>query len=150
MKISNRFTIAVHMLAMMALGGDETLTSERMAGSVNTNPVIIRRIAGMLKKAGLIEVKAGVGGARILHDLNTITLKDVYTAVGVVDDLQLFNVHTSPNPRCPVGANITRSLNGTLAEAQHAMEAVLENTTLAQIVFTLTRNIEAGSASQKK
>ncbi|NWN80504.1 MAG: Rrf2 family transcriptional regulator, partial [Bacillus sp. (in: Bacteria)] len=41
MKISSRFTIAVHMLSLMHVRSDH-LTSEQIADSVNTNPVIIR------------------------------------------------------------------------------------------------------------
>lgn len=68
MKISSRFTIAVHMLSLMHVRSDH-LTSEQIADSVNTNPVIIRQISRLLKKAGLIEVKRGTGGAHLLRDL---------------------------------------------------------------------------------
>lgn len=141
MKISNRFTIAIHMLSMMALSGDTLLTSEWMAGSVNTNPVIVRKISGMLKKAGLIDVRAGTGGATLLKDINDIRLLDVYHAVGVVEELKLFNIHTSPNPQCPIGANIQTALSDTLSDAQKAMEKVLADTTVNDVVTRLQTEI---------
>ena len=57
--INSRFAVAIHILALVAAGPREQVTSEFIAGSVNTNPVVIRRISGMLRKAGLIESKVG-------------------------------------------------------------------------------------------
>lgn len=70
-KISSRFSIATHILVMMALS--PPLTGDQMAASVQTNPVVIRRIIGQLKRAGLVNVKAGIGEqlcARILLKLH--------------------------------------------------------------------------------
>ncbi|MEH6972615.1 Rrf2 family transcriptional regulator, partial [Bacillus sp. JJ675] len=72
MKISSRFTIAVHMLALLHVRSDP-LTSEQIAGSVNTNPVIIRQISRLLKKGGLIEVKRGSGGAYLRKDADAVS-----------------------------------------------------------------------------
>jgi DNA-binding IscR family transcriptional regulator len=66
MKISSRFTVAVHILPLIAMEESTTCTSEWIAGSVNTNPVIIRRVVGKLKKAGLVNVRPGTGGAFLL------------------------------------------------------------------------------------
>ena len=80
MKITSRFTVAVHTLLVIYFFGDKTrTTSEFIAESVNVNPVVIRRTLLSLKSAGMIEVKAGCGGARIVKDLKDITLYDVYT-----------------------------------------------------------------------
>ena len=59
MQIPSRFTIAVHILTLIAQNkGNETkLTSDFMAGSVGVNPVIIRKTLSQLKKADLISVK---------------------------------------------------------------------------------------------
>jgi hypothetical protein len=62
MKISSRFSIAVHILSLLAISPSAHGTSEWIAGSVGTNPVIIRRVLGQLKKAGLVTVRAGIGG----------------------------------------------------------------------------------------
>ncbi|MDU7476058.1 MAG: Rrf2 family transcriptional regulator, partial [Paenibacillus macerans] len=87
-QISTRFSIAVHTLSLIAVTPD--CTGDFIAGSVNTNPVIIRRIMGMLKKAGLVEVRPGVGGAALLKEPDRITLLDVYRAVNVAEENQLF------------------------------------------------------------
>jgi Rrf2 family protein len=134
MQISSRFSVGVHVLTLLATNPvGELLTSDRMAGSVNTNPVVIRRILGQLKKAGLVEVRAAVGGTYLRRDPATITLLDVYRAVEVADE-RLFSMHESPNPQCLVGRNIQAALDGTLLRAQAALEQELAKTTLAQVV----------------
>ncbi|MDE6504604.1 MAG: Rrf2 family transcriptional regulator [Clostridia bacterium] len=133
MKITSRFTVAVHtMLAIHTFGKDLKTTSEFIASSVNVNPVVIRRILSSLKNAGLIEVKAGSGGARIIKPLEDITLLDVYRAVDCVED-GLFHFHENPNPNCPVGKNIHAVLDESLAAAQSALENSLKSSTLAEI-----------------
>lgn len=134
MQISSRFSVGVHVLTLLATNPPgELLTSERMADSVNTNPVVIRRILGQLKKAGLVEIRAASGGTYLRRDPTTITLLDVYRAVNVVEE-HLFNIHEKPNPHCLVGRNIQASLDITLTRAQAALEQELAATTLAQIV----------------
>ncbi len=134
-KISSRFSVATHILVMMALS--PPLTGDQMAASVQTNPVVIRRIIGQLKKAGLVNVKAGVGGATLRKDPCNITLLDVYRAVEVVQDNELFSFHEDPNPDCPVGANIERLLRKVMQEAQMAMEERLSQVRLQDLVGQL-------------
>lgn len=131
-QISTRFSIAVHILSVIAVNSNEC-TGDYIAGSVNTNPVIIRRIIGMLKKAGLVEVRPGVGGASLLKSPEEITLLDVYRAVNVIEDNQLFRFHEDPNPQCPVGRNIQSVLESEFNEAQSAMEHRLAQTKLSQL-----------------
>ena len=131
MQISSRFTIAVHtLLAIDTFGNEYKATSEFIASSVNVNPVIIRRTLQSLKAAGLVEVKAGTGGASIPKDLKDITLFDIYRAMDCLED-GLFHFHENPNPACPVGRNIHAVLDGYLFNAQKAMEDELRKTSLA-------------------
>ncbi|OGX90958.1 Rrf2 family transcriptional regulator [Hymenobacter coccineus] len=137
MQISSRFSVAVHVLTLLADNpAGELLTSDRLAGSVNTNPVVIRRILGQLKKAGLVEVRAAAGGTYLRRDPATLTLLDVYRAVDVVEGA-LFSVHEHPNPHCAMGRHIQAALDGTLARAQAALERELAATTLAQVVASV-------------
>ncbi|MBC1890995.1 Rrf2 family transcriptional regulator [Listeria booriae] len=140
MKISSRFTVATHILSLIAME-EPPLTSLRIAASVNTNPVVIRRISGQLKNAGLIAVKAGSGGATLLKPLTEITLLEVYKAVDSVEDGELFQFHENPNPNCQVGAHIQDAMEQTLIESQKAMEQVLANRTMADVVDTIRTEI---------
>ncbi|MNN09544.1 putative HTH-type transcriptional regulator YwnA [compost metagenome] len=132
-QISTRFSIAVHSLSLIAVY-PEACTGDFIAGSVNTNPVIIRRIMGMLKKAGLVDVRPGVGGASLRKDPNQITLLDVYRAVNVTEENQLFRIHENPNIGCLVGRNIENVLQDELRDAQSLMEQRLAHTTIGQLV----------------
>lgn len=126
MQISNRFSVAVHALLCVAVFADgRKVTSDFIAGSVGVNPVIIRRILGQLKKAGLVDVAAGTGGATLSRAPERITLLDVYRAVDLLEDDTLFSFHAHPNPLCPVGRGIHAVLDGHVREAQRALEASL-------------------------
>ncbi|PEA56729.1 transcriptional regulator [Bacillus pseudomycoides] len=142
MGISSRFTVAVHMLTLLAVDKTSRCTSEWIAGSVNTNPVVIRRITGMLKKAGLVDVQAGKGGTSLARDLDEVTLLDVYKAVEVMEEGHLFSFHDNPNVQCPVGANIQNVLEIILLQAQEAMENVLANVKVKQLVTNLEEKIK--------
>ena len=106
MKITSRFTVAVHTLLVINTFQDKVkTTSAFIASSVNVNPVVIRRTMQSLKAAGMIDVKAWSGGARLARRPEDITLFDVYSAVDSVEG-DLFHFHENPNPACPVGRNI--------------------------------------------
>ena len=119
MQISSRFTIAVHILICIeTFKEDYKITSDFLASSVNVNPVVIRRLLQQLKKAGIINVKRGSGGAYIEKPLDKITLLDVYNAVECIDNGNLFHFHENPNSRCPVGRNIHAVLDRRLDSIQ--------------------------------
>lgn len=140
LKISSRFTVAVHILTLIKVEREYTLTSNQIANSVNTNPVVIRRLMGKLKDAGYIEVSRGNSGVRLLKPLDEITLFDVYNAVEVVEKGRLFQIHEDTNINCTVGANIQIVLEVILENAQEAMETVLKNVTLQSIVDKILVN----------
>ncbi len=146
MQISSRFTVAVHILSLLSIDQNSPCTSEWIAGSVNTNPVIIRRVTGQLKKAGIVNVRPGTGGAYLLKGLDEITLLDVYRAVEVVKEGGLFHFHEAPNPACPVGANIQTVLNLILRRAQSAMEQILGEVTMKELVTDLIQEISKAEA----
>ncbi|MCM3747522.1 Rrf2 family transcriptional regulator [Paenibacillus pasadenensis] len=130
-KISSRFSIAVHILSLISML--PMPTGDLIAASVNTNPVIIRKIIAQLKKAGLVNVRAGTGGASLSKTPAEITLLDVYRAVEVVDGNELFNFHEHPNPACFVGANIENALRESMLSAQAAMEQELASVTIERL-----------------
>ena len=133
MQISSRFTMAIHMFACVDTFKDQKMTSDFMASSIGTNPVIIRKLLQQLKAAGLIEVSRGTGGVTITRPLDQITFLDIYKAVECAPDEQLFHFHENPNPNCPVGKNIHHVLDERLHEVQKAMEDKLAEMTLADV-----------------
>ena len=134
MQISSRFTIALHIFACMEVfGKDYKITSDFLAGSIQTNPVIVRKILSQLKEAGLIEIHRGTGGAEPIKKPEEVTFLDVFKAVEPVGDGKLFRFHDSPNPECPVGKNIHALLDDMLDDFQSAMEAEMKLYTLADL-----------------
>ncbi|SDZ39214.1 DNA-binding transcriptional regulator, IscR family [Evansella caseinilytica] len=131
-QISSRFSIAVHILTFIA-SVRENCTGDFIAASVNSNPVIVRNIMAMLKKAGLIGVRPGVGGAYLTKEAEEITLLDVYRAVDVIEDDKLFGFH-KPQIACEIGKTIETTLREELRQAQEAMEQRLKIVTIQQIL----------------
>jgi Rrf2 family protein len=130
MAISSRFAVGVHILTLLAQSQGKPVTSEWIAGSANTNPAVVRKLLGMLAKAGLTTSQLGLGGGALLaRSPEAITLLDVYRAV---DGGDLFSLHNEqPNPACPVGRNIQAALLGTMTRAQRALEDELASQTIA-------------------
>lgn len=141
MQISTKFTIAIHILAAVEyFGKTEKVTSDLLAASIGSNPVIIRNIMSDLKNAGLIETKRGPGGITITKPLDQITFYDVYEAVEKNKD-ELFHFHDNPNPNCPVGRNIHTALDGKLASAQEDFENDLKKYTVDEVVEDIHKQI---------
>ena len=142
MQFSSRTTIAVHILLCTVLfEKDYKITSDFLAGSVNVNPVIIRKTLSQLKKAGLLNVPAGTGGATLAKEPKNITLLDVFSAVENEDE-ELFHFHERPNPACPVGRNVHRVLDPRLEASKKALEDSLRATTLQDMLDDLTQYVE--------
>ncbi|MFF5705285.1 Rrf2 family transcriptional regulator [Streptomyces sp. NPDC012794] len=136
MGTSSRMTVATHALAWMARfcpgrsGG--IVTSEQIATSVNTNPVVIRRALGSLRDAGLVESQRGQGaGWRLARAPESITLRDVYLAV---EPEPLIALHSSPpNQECPVGRAVPSVLREVYDRAEESMRAELAAVTVADV-----------------
>ncbi|WAA12464.1 Rrf2 family transcriptional regulator [Fervidibacillus halotolerans] len=144
MSISSRFAVGIHILTFIELNKGKVSSSDYIAKSVNTNPALIRKMMGMLKRAGLIEVHPGIAGAKLAKKPSEITLLDVYKAVNVVRENQLFRIHEHPNPNCPVGRNIQHSIEPIFAAAQLEMENFLKKITLENIVEDIAKKEEIG------
>jgi len=146
MSTNSRFAVAVHVLSLMAWSGEEPLKSEQVAESVNTNPVVIRRILKELAEAGLVVSQTGsLGGSRLAHDAAETTLLDVYQALEYGG---VFSLHRAPPSRdCPVGVNIETVLGDVLLEVDSAVEKVLQNITINDVVRRL-KPCGAGMASK--
>ena len=136
--MNSRFAVAVHILTLLEQQQGDPVTSEYIAGSVNTNPSLVRRLVGMLTNAGLTSSQLGSGGGTLLaRPASKISLLDVYRAV---DEGELFAMHRErPNPACPIGRNIQAALETHFATASKALEDELRQVTIADVLTDVRR-----------
>ncbi|GLV76869.1 Rrf2 family transcriptional regulator [Streptomyces hygroscopicus] len=139
MGLSSRSAVAIHALTMLARWGDRSLTSAEIADSLASNPVLVRRILGSLRNAGLVWSTEGRGGgwslARAPRD---ITLYDAYAAV---EEGRILSRHAHPpSDACEVGRNISALLEVEFRDAERAMEERLGRTTIAHLLRRVLAN----------
>ncbi len=137
MAANSRFAVATHILTGLGmLKSTEVMSSERLAQSVNTHPVVIRRILLDLKKAKLIHTQPGkTGGTRLLRAPDKISLFDIYNAV---EDGHIFALNTnSENPQCPLSCKMKSLLEPVFRKAEKALSTELKRTHLADLIGEL-------------
>lgn len=137
MSTNNQFAVITQVLLLLAVIpdsdlGDEWLTSDAIAASVNTNPVVIRRLIAELEAAGMVNAAVGKhGGYRLARPAKQITLRDIYAATG---NPPIFAFKTAPPaPRCPVGSKMKKVLNPVFDGVQRAVNDHLSKMTLADL-----------------
>jgi Rrf2 family protein len=135
---SCRFAFAVHVMAVLGLEKAECCPSSRLAQTVNTNPVVIRRLLIELQEAGLISTLRGPhGGALLKRQPEKVTLREIHHAV---EQGNTFATHPNePSAECPVGRKIGKVMERIQARANRAMARELEKITLADVLRDLRR-----------
>ncbi len=144
MAANSQFSIAVHVLTMLAQSGEENLKSDKIAGSVNMNAVVIRRLLGELAHANLVISQTGAaGGTRLARCPNEINLAEIYKAVSCGEVFALH--HKGPNRDCPVGRNIEAVLCWLQKEIDQTIAERLSKYTLHDIITM----VETGVTEEK-
>ena len=129
MAVNTRFATGVHALALLASEPDVLQTSDDVAGKLNTNPVVIRRVFSLLHQAGLVDSQKGPhGGSRLAKSPKQITLAEVYSAL---DGGEIF--HTAPFDGTD-SSKLRSRLKNVFAGAEAALRDELERTSLSDLV----------------
>jgi Rrf2 family protein len=134
---SCRFSFAVHVMAVLAVEEGECCSSSRLAETVNTNPVVIRRLLLELHHAGLVRTRRGPqGGAVLSRRPDRINLLQIQAAV---DPQELFGLHPNPpSSECPVGRRIGDVMGYIQRRATRSYTQELRRITLQDVVQRLT------------
>jgi len=131
-RYSHKLSDAVHILAYISICQDSDLSSATIAASVESNPALVRRLMGALRRGGLLATQQGSATPKLSREPAAITLLAIYQAVE--DDGNLLHVDDKTNPNCVVGGNIQDTLREAYAEVQTAAEAQMKEITLARLI----------------
>ena len=132
---NSKFTVAIHLLTLIACDEhNEGCDSEAAAKSVNTNPVVVRRILGILRKNGIVRSKSGRGGGwQLIKRPEDITLGEIFSILE--ENESVFAMHThKPSESCLVGKNIATTLSKHYIKAESAMREELSRVSIAMIL----------------
>lgn len=135
MQISMKCSIAVHCLIFIhEAKGIAKVTSSLLAESTGSNPVVIRNILSALKKAGLITVPRGTGGAQLCVDPSQITLYQIYAALEPEGITSIIGIHPCDGRPCPVAKNIRKVLESPYHKIENAVKETMEEITLQSMI----------------
>jgi len=131
--------MAVHVLTLLVRANGKALKSESIAGSVNTNPVVIRRLLGQLALAGLVASQSGAqGGTWLARSADDIRLSNVFKAVCCGE---IFALHDAPSQDCPVG----RGIESVLCNLQKQIDSAVDERLARYTLRDITRMVEEAS-----
>ena len=130
---NTRFATVIHILTILAKSPDQWLSSDWIAGSIQINPVIVRKELSALQNQGWVSSRKGKEGGYMLFVSNDeINLADIYKMVKTSDVLGKKNLN--PNPGCPVGKDINRKLEDLFTEIDETVFTALQHRTLESFV----------------
>lgn len=144
MHISTKCSIAIHCLVFInEYGNLKRVTSELLALSTGCNPVTIRGIISALKKADILSVKFGTGGATLNCPLEEISLYRICMAVEPDALEKLIGIHSMPSSLCPIGKNIHAVLESPYNKIRDDIKSSLQSITMKEIIDEYHRIISA-------
>lgn len=135
MQLSLKCSIAIHCLIFIKETQDtKKVTSTLLAQSTGCNPVVIRNILSSLKKAGIITVTRGTGGAKLNIDPSKITLYMIYKAIEPNGIHSIIGIHKCSSLECPVAQNIKDVLIPEYKKIENAIKESMKNITLESMI----------------
>lgn len=131
MKRNSRLSLALHALGHMAYDAENAQTSAEIAEHAGTNPVVVRRVLGKLREAGLLTSERGhSGGWRLTRAPQNITLADVYLAL----DERLISASSDTDPhQCTLEHALHDRVSHIMQDVESSMLKQLASTTIADI-----------------
>jgi len=132
MKRSSRLSIALHALVHLHAQPGKQLSSAALATCLMTNPVVVRRILGELREAGIVDASKGPnGGWTLSRPATEITLRDVYSALG---ERMLVRTESDPGDvTCAIVRSVDRVMHDYLDDAEALLAARLQRVRLSDL-----------------
>ena len=141
MKRDSRLSGVLHVLLHMA-ESREPMTSEALAKAMKTNPVVVRRNMGPLRDAGLVASERGHGGGWVIAaPLASITMRDIYEALGAPEPFAMGNRTESPG--CLVEQAVNAALGDAFRDAEHLLLERFGEVTLERLARDFHRRMKA-------
>ena len=131
-----RFSSALHLLVLVS-EAETPMSSEQMAKSMGTNASYVRKLSGLLRKAGIVQSQRGSAGLALVPQADELTLLDIYLAACETDHVELFEVHRNPSDRCIVGRHIAPVLGEMFKDLEDEAARELRSRTLADCIAAL-------------
>ncbi len=148
MKRDSRLSGVLHVLLHMT-EQETAMTSELLAKSLQTNPVVIRRIMAGLRKQGYVHSEKGHGGGWTLAcDLTKVTLRDIYVAIGSPTLLAMS--HRTETPGCLVEQSVNAALDGAFQDAEALLLERLGEVTLGELNASVRKRQKQRVATRAK
>lgn len=150
MQISMKCSVAVHCLIFIhEAKGIAKVTSNLLAESTGSNPVVIRNILSALKKTGLITVPRGTGGAELCADPSQITLYQIYSALEPNGVTSIIGIHPCDGRPCPVAQNIRNVLKTPYHKIEDAVKKAMEEVTLQSMIDDFHGMVQQSSTAER-
>lgn len=148
MRQDSKLSSILHVLLHMA-HGQRAMTSEELAQYLTTNPVLVRRVLAGLRSRGYVSSDKGHGGGWVIScDLQTVTLRDIYDALGAPTVFAMGN--RNDNPECLVEQVVNEALATAFDEAEALLIARLGDVTLGDLATEFSRKFNAHSKKKGK
>ena len=136
MAANTRMATAVQILCVIAYKGPAGTNSAVISHSLQTNPVVVRRLLKCMEQQGLVDIRPGKdGGVQLTREPDLITLDEIYKAVE--PEPEVFALRPTGNPKCPVDIRMKGLLGPIFRAADSAVEQTLNRTTLGSLVKTI-------------
>lgn len=139
--MDTKFSSAIHMLILIS-EAQTPMSSEQIAVSVGTNPSYIRKIAGLLKNANIIDSRQGRSGFVLTVAPEELTLWRVYCAVEEKEQIHLFDLHRNPNDECIVGRHIRPTLAAMFGDIEATAQREMKEKTLRDCMNDMQTRIK--------
>jgi Rrf2 family protein len=132
MKKNSRISVAIHSVLHLSMAG-KPVTSEELGRCQNTNPVLIRRILGDLKKAGIVDSEKGHGGGWIaLKSPATTSFQDILQALQ--DSLLPKPIKLEKSENCLIMKALCTTMDEFLEEADSMLSKKLAKISIQDLI----------------